>query len=127
MSDQLTRIVRDRDFFGDATLKHVLSRLAADADDDFRVAISVETLADDCALAPNTIRRVIRDTERIGILELEERERGPWPRRYRFDIEQLIYGFALTTAGARREAERERRGAARSSAPNSPTMAPWRP
>ena len=110
MSDQVLSIVRDRRF-DDTTLKHVLKRLAWEAyDDGSHIIVSIDNLADDCDLTPNTIRRVLRKAERVGMLRLEERERGRWPRVYSLDVAYLATAFPLTRSGGRRLAQR--RGAA---------------
>ena len=76
VSERVLAIVRNRRF-GDATLKHVLKRLAVAAQDDgSRINISVGTLADDCDLSTKTIQRVLRKGERLGILSLMCRELG---------------------------------------------------
>ena len=110
MSELILSVVRDR-HFNDTTLKHVLGRLAWEArDDGTNIIVSIEGVADDCDLSPNTIRRALRMAERIGVLRLEERERGPWPRVYSIDVPYLAAAFPLTRSGARRLAQR--RGAA---------------
>ena len=101
MTEHVMVIVRDR-HFGDSTLKHVMGRLAwAARDDGSHIIVSIDTLADDCDLTGNTIRRVLRN-ERLGVLRLEERERGPWSRRYSLDVTFLVEAFPLSYVGNRR-------------------------
>jgi hypothetical protein len=102
MSEHVMAIVRDR-HFGDSTLKHVMGRLAwAARDDGSHIIVSIDTIADDCDLTENTIRRVLRKAERLGVLRLEESERGPWPRRYSLDVTLLVEAFPLTSVCNRR-------------------------
>ncbi len=110
MSERVMAIVRDRRF-GDTTLKHVLGRLAWEAyDDGSHIIVSIDTLAEDCELSPTTIRSVLRTAERVGLLRLEEREHGRWPRKYSIDVAHLTAAFPLTPIGQRHLAQR--RGAA---------------
>ena len=102
MSDRVLAIVRNRRV-GDTTLKHVMKRLAVAAQDDgSQISVSVDALADDCELSCNTIRRVVRKAERLGVFRLMDRERGRWPRVYSFDVPYLAT-FPLTDVGRRRE------------------------
>ncbi len=102
MSERVLAIVRNRRF-ADATLKHVLKRLAVAAQDDgSRINLSIETLAQDCDVTTKTIQRVLRKAEKLGILRLDCRELGPLARIYSLDMPHLAT-FPLTHVGRQRE------------------------
>ncbi len=101
MSTVLEEMVRDRRF-GDTNLKNVIARLAwAAADDGSDVEISVSALADDCDLTTRSIQRILRKARDLGLLHLAERERGPRPKIYQLDIQQLAT-LPVTETYARR-------------------------
>ena len=106
MGECVMSIVRDRRF-GNANLKYVLGRLAWEAYDDVpHIVVSIETLADDCELGSETIQSVLLKADCLGVLGLEEGERGRWPRVYSIDVAYLAAAYPLTCIGGRRLAQR---------------------
>lgn len=76
--------------FGSGNRKMVAIRLADFADDEGRgIWPSVDTIAEQCEIAPRTVQRILKDFVDEGILILKQQGGGRKTSRYDFDLAKI--------------------------------------